>query len=165
MIVSLRKISYEDLKKQLEPTEKIAIWTCNLCIKLCGLGGQKVAESLANKLKEDNFDVIHIETLGYACHMGYVRDRSKNPLTKPIFEKADTILVMTCTDGFEKVERVYKKGKKLIQITETVGIGAYSSDKGMRLVNPYPELNLKANIEGIPLPVVAKKTGLYSDPI
>jgi hypothetical protein len=165
MIVSLRKLTYDDLKKQLNFTDEIGIWTCNLCIKLCGLGGEVVSKNLAQKLQDDGYSVSHIETLGYACHMGYVRDRTRNPLTKPIFQKLDTILVLTCTDGFEKVERVFRKGKKLIQITETVGIGGYSSDKGMRLVNPYPELNLDADIEGIPLEVVAEKTGLYHKPM
>ena len=86
-------------------------------------------------------------------------------MTKPIFELLDTLIVLTCTDGFEKVERVFGKKKKIIQVTETVGIGGYSSEKGMRLVNPYPELGLKADIEGIPLAVVAKKTGLYDKPM
>ena len=165
MIVSLRKITYEQLKENLDSSDIIGIWTCNLCIKLCGLGGEIVANSLAEKLQADKYDVQHIETLGYACHMGYIRDRTRNPMTKPIFEKLNTIIVLTCTDGFEKVERVFGKNRKIIQVTETVGIGGYSSEKGMRLVNPYPELHLKANIEGIPLSVVAKKTGMYDKPM
>lgn len=165
MIVSLRKITYEQLKEHLNPSDNIAIWTCNLCIKLCELGGEVVAKNLAKKLQDDNYKINHIETLGYACHMGYIRDRTRNPMTKPIFENINTIIVLTCTDGFEKVERVFGKDKKIIQVTETVGIGSYSSEKGMRLVNPYPELNLKADIEGIPLSVVAKKTGLYDKPM
>jgi hypothetical protein len=165
MIVSLRKVTYEELKEQLTESKHIGIWTCNLCIKLCGLGGEDVAQSLAQKLQSDNYRIDHIETLGYACHMGYIRDRTRNPMTKPTFEILDTLIVLTCTDGFEKVERVFGKKKKIIQITETVGIGGYSSEKGMRLVNPYPELHLKADIEGIPLSVVAKKTGLYDKPM
>lgn len=165
MIVSLRKVTYEELKEQLTDSKHIGIWTCNLCIKLCGLGGQDVAQSLAEKLQADNYKVEHIETLGYACHMGYIRDRTRNPMTKPIFELLDTLIVLTCTDGFEKVERVFGKKKKIIQVTETVGIGGYSSEQGMRLVNPYPELGLKAEIEGIPLAIVAKKTGLYDKPM
>lgn len=170
MIVSLRNMTYDELKEKLGKDEKIALWTCSLCIKLCGLGGQEVAEDLQAKLQADGYDVPHVETLGYACHLGYIRDRTKDPMTKPIFDEIDTMVVLTCSDGFEKAERVFEKrrGKpkrKIIQLTETVGIGAYSSEQGMRLVNPYPETGLKPNIEGTPLKKVAEKTGLYADPI
>ena len=165
MIVSLRKITYEQLKEQLKPTDTIGIWTCNLCIKLCGLGGEMIAKDLAKKLQDDHYNVMHIETLGYACHTGYIRDRTRNPVTKPIFEKLDTLIVLTCSDGFEKAERAFGRNKKVIQVTETVGIGSFSSEKGMRLVYPYPELQLNADIEGIPLSVVAKKTGLFDKPM
>lgn len=165
MIVSLRKITYEELTKQLnKEKDVIALWTCNLCIKLCETGGAEVAENLATKLKDEGYNVIHTEVLGYSCHLGLVRDRTRDPMTKPIFEEANTIIVLTCTDGFEKVERLFRK-KKVIQVTETIGIGAYSSKTGMRLVNPYPETKLPASVKGTALKEAAKKLDMYVDPM
>jgi predicted CoA-binding protein len=163
MIVSLRTLTYEELTAQLTKDEKIAIWTCNLCIKLCGVGGEKVANDLAQKLQQDDYNVIHVEPIGYGCHLGLIRNRTREEATKDILEEADTIIVLTCTDGFEKVERVFRK-KKVIQATATVGIGAYASDKGMRLVNPFPETGIEACAEGMPLDEVAKKLKMYSTP-
>ena len=81
----------------------------------------------------------------------------------PIPEKVNTIIVLTCTDGFEKVERVFRK-MKVIQVTGTLGIGAYSSKKGMRLVSPFPETGIKASIEGTSLDEAAKKLDMHSTP-
>ncbi|MFW9991114.1 MAG: hypothetical protein ACFFD4_03555 [Candidatus Odinarchaeota archaeon] len=165
MIVSLTKITYDKLTNQLTKDDKIAIWTCNLCIKLCGVGGEIVAENLADKLREDGYNVIHVETIGYGCHMGLVRDRTRDPVTKPIFEKVDTIISIVCTDGNEKVERVFRKGRKFVFVTETVGVGAYNTETGMRLQLPLVETGLKARDEGIPLKEAAKKLNMSADPI
>lgn len=163
MIVSLRTLTYEELTSQLTKDEKIAIWTCNLCIKLCQVGGEKVANDLAQKLQQDDYNVIHVEPIGYGCHLGLIRNRTREEATKDILEEADAIIVLTCTDGFEKVERVFRK-KKVIQATATVGIGAYASDKGMRLVSPFPETGIEASAEGTPLDEVAKKLKMHSTP-
>ena len=163
MIVSLRTLSYEELKEQLTKEDKIAIWTCNLCIKLCSVGGEKVANDLAAKLTEDGYEVLHVEPIGYGCHMGLVRNRTREEATKGILEQATTIIVLSCTDGFEKVERVFRK-KKVIQASATIGIGAYSSETGMRLVNPFPETGLKASVKGTTLKEAAKNLKMYSTP-
>ncbi len=163
MIVSLRTLTYDELTKQLTNTDRIAIWTCNLCIKLCGVGGEKVSNDLAVLLKNDGYNVIHVEPIGYGCHMGLVRDRTRDEVSKGIFEEVDTIIVLSCTDGFEKAERVFRK-KKVIQASATIGIGAYSSKKGMRLVAPFPETGIKASIEGTSLVEAAKKLDMHSTP-
>ncbi|MHA2297412.1 MAG: hypothetical protein ACXAEU_06170 [Candidatus Hodarchaeales archaeon] len=165
MIVSLTNITYEELKDQLTKDDKIAIWTCNLCIKLCGTGGEVVAENLAIKMRKDGYNVIHVEPIGYGCHMGLVRDRTRDPITKPIFDKVDTIISISCTDGNEKVERVFRKGRKFIHVTETVGVGAYSSESGMRLQLPLEATGLKAKLEGTSLKDAAKKLNMSADPI
>ncbi|MHA2427819.1 MAG: hypothetical protein ACXADB_07335 [Candidatus Hermodarchaeia archaeon] len=161
MIVSLRTLTYEELTNQLTKEDKIAIWTCNLCIKLCGVGGEKVANDLAHKLKKDSYNVIHVEPIGYGCHLGLVINRKKEEETKGIFEQVDTIIVLSCTDGFEKTERVFRK-KKVIQASATIGIGAYSSKTGMRLVSPFPETGLKASVKGTTLEEAAKKLKMHS---
>lgn len=163
MIVSLRTLTYDELTKQITNTDRIAIWTCNLCIKLCGVGGEKVATDLAALLKNDGYNVMHVEPIGYGCHMGLVRDRTRDEVSKAIFEEVDTIIVLSCTDGFEKAERVFRK-KKVIQASATIGIGAYTSKTGMRLVAPFPETGIKASIEGTSLDEAVKKLDMHSTP-
>ena len=165
MIVSLTNITYDELKDQLTKDDKIVIWTCNLCIKLCGTGGEEVANDLAKKLLDDGYNVVHVEPIGYGCHMVLVRDRTRDPTTKPIFRKIHTIISIVCTDGNEKVDRVFRKVKKIIHVTETVGVGAYSSKTGMRLQLPLEETGLKARPEGITLKEVAKKLKMSAESI
>lgn len=159
MIVSLRTLTYDELKGKLDKDDKIIIWTCNLCIKLCGTGGEEVGNDLAEKLKADGFNIITMEQIGYACHMVLIRNRLKEPYTKPMFQKADTVIVLTCTDGFEKAERLFSRGKfkmkKIIEASATVGIGVYNAKDGMRVCNPIPEFGLKADVKGIPLTKMA----------
>ena len=135
-----------------------------MCIKLCDTGGEAVANHLADKLVEDGYNVLRSEYIGYGCHMGLIRNRLREPFTKPIFKKADTLIVLTCTDGWEKAERVFSRGrnkmKKLIQASATVGIGVYSDEKGMRVCNPTEDIaekyGIQADIKGTPLEEVAK---------
>lgn len=168
MIVSLRSMNYKQLTDNLDPTDKVILWTCNLCIRLCGTGGMEVVDDLEEKLTNDGYNILWKEKIGYGCHMGLIRNRTKEPKTEPLFKEADTMVVLTCTDGFEKAEKTFKRGKykmkKIIQASETVGIGVYSVAKGMRLVNPLIDLDLPVNPEGTSLDQVAQlsKKKLYA---
>jgi hypothetical protein len=163
MIVSLRTMTYDGLKELLDKQDKIILWTCNLCIRLCGTGGLEVVEDLQQKLLDDGYNVIWTEKIGYGCHIGLIRDRTKEPTTAPYYQQADTMVVLTCTDGYEKVAKMFSRGKlkmkKVIQASQTVGIGVYSTSKGMRLVNPLVGLGFPVNPEGTPLPIIAELSG------
>jgi hypothetical protein len=155
-------MTYDELKAALDPKDKIILWTCNLCIRLCGTGGQEVVEDLEEKLINDGFNIIWTEKIGYGCHLGLIRDRTKEPTTSPYYTDADTMVILTCTDGFEKAEKAFSRGKykmnKIIQASQTVGIGVYSTKKGMRLVNPLIDLDLPVVPEGTPLEIIAEKS-------
>ena len=58
MIISLRDISYEELKDKLTKDDKIVLWSCNTCIKFCGIGGYDNMVLLENMLTADGYDVI-----------------------------------------------------------------------------------------------------------
>jgi hypothetical protein len=147
MIAVLRKIDYEELKKQLEPDDKIVVWSCNDCTKYCDLGGRKNLNALADALEKDGFTVLRRELVGVSCQPPLVRERTKHPSTKEFYNEATAIIVLACTDGFLKVQRVFRK-KKVIQVGESVGLGAYSKKGGMRLVIPLEETGLEPSIEG-----------------
>jgi hypothetical protein len=164
MIAVLRKIDYEELKKQLEPDDKIVVWSCNDCTKYCDLGGRKNLNALADALEKDGFTVLRRELVGVSCQPPLVRERTKHPSTKEFYNEATAIIVLACTDGFLKVQRVFRK-KKVIQVGESVGLGAYSKKGGMRLVIPLEETGLEPSIEGYTLEEAAKKLNMMCGPL
>ena len=164
MIAVLRRIDYEELKNHLEPDDKIVVWSCNDCTKYCDLGGRKNLNALADALEKDGFTVIRRELVGVSCQPPLVRERTKHSATKDIYKEATAIIVLACTDGFLKVQRVFRK-KKVIQVGESVGLGAYSKKGGMRLVIPMEETGLKPSIEGYTLEEAAKKLKMKCGPL
>jgi hypothetical protein len=164
MIAVLRKIDYEELKKQLDKDDKIVVWSCNDCTKYCDLGGRKNLNALADALEKDGYTVLRRELIGVSCQPPLVRERTRHPSTKDLYKEATAIIVLACTDGFLKVQRVFRK-KKVIQVGESVGLGAYSEKDGMRLVIPLEETGLDVSIEGYPLEEVAKKLKMKCGPL
>ncbi len=164
MIVVLRDIDYEQLKEQITTDDRIIVWSCNDCTKYCDLGGRKNLNALADALEKDGYNVIHRELIGVGCQPPLIRLRSQHPATKDIFGSASVIVVLSCTDGFLKTQRVFKK-QKVIQIGVSVGLGAYSKKEGMRLVIPMDGIGLEPSIEGYSLDEVAKKLGKKSGPL
>ena len=148
MIVVLRNLDYEQIKEKLDKDDKIVVWSCNDCTKYCDLGGRKNLKALAEALEKDGFNVI----------------RTKHKATKQIYSDATAIIVLACTDGFLKVQRVFRK-KKVIQVGSSVGLGAYSKKGGMRLVVPLEETGLKPLVEGYSLEEAATKLKMKSGPV
>jgi hypothetical protein len=72
--------------------------------------------------------------------------------------------VLACTDGFIKTQRVFKK-HKVIQVGESVGLGVYSKEGGMKLVIPLEETGLPPSVEGYSLEEAAEKLGKKSGPL
>jgi hypothetical protein len=164
LIVVLRDLDYEELKKQLDKEDKIIVWSCNDCTRYCDLGGRKHLNELADALEKDGFHIIRRELIGVGCQPPLIRERKKHPATKKIFEEATAIIVLSCTDGFLKVQRVFRE-KKITQVGVSVGLGVYSMKEGMRLVIPLEETGLEPSIEGISLEEVAKKLKMKSGPL
>ena len=164
MIVVLRSMDYEQLKEQIAESDKIVLWSCNDCTKYSNLGGRKNLDALAKALQNDGYNVIHQEIIGVGCQPPLIRQRSRHPATKEVFDEATVIVVLACTDGFLKTQRVFKK-TKVIQVGESVGLGVYSKADGMKLVIPLEETGLPPSIEGYTLEEAAKKLGKKSGPV
>ena len=164
MIVVLRELDYEELKKQLDEDDRIVVWSCNDCTKYCNLGGRENLNALADALEKDGYNVVHRELIGVGCQPPLIRLRSRHPATKDIFDSASVIIVLSCTDGYLKTQRVFKN-KKVIQVGISVGLGAYSKEEGMRLVIPAIETGLEPSIEGYSLEEAARKLGKKSGPL
>ena len=160
MIISLRSLSYDDLKKQLSKDDKIIIWSCDTCIRFIGLGGFDKMKILEKMLKHDGYNVLKKELISVSCVPELIEDRLVNKEKKPLFEEATVIIVIACEEGIECVEEVFKD-KKIIKAFKTLGVGNISEKRGNLLTNPYDDVDLEPKFEGIPLNDVAKKLGLY----
>lgn len=161
MIISLGSVSYQELLSMLDKNDKIVIWSCNGCVKGLGLGGHAKLAKLAEMLKEDGFNVIHTELIGMSCVLNLVEKRKTHKSTKDIFEKANTIIVLACEDGYDNVKHVFND-KKVIKVTKTLGIGGVSIEKGPVLTNPFEDIGLEPSIEGYPVKDLATKLSLYA---
>jgi hypothetical protein len=164
LIVVLRELDYEQLKSKLDPNDRIVVWSCNDCTKYCDIGGRKNLNALADALEKDGYNILRRELVGVSCQMNLIRERTKHPSVKEIFKDATAIIVLACTDGYLKVQRVFRK-KKVIQVGVSVGLGAYSKKEGMRLVIPMEETGLEPSVEGLTLEQAAKKLKMKSGPI
>jgi hypothetical protein len=157
-------MDYDQLKQQLAEDDRIVLWSCNDCTKYSDLGGRKNLDALAKALEKDGYNVIHQEIIGVGCQPPLIRLRSRHPATKEIFDEATVIIILACTDGFLKTQKVFKK-KKVIQVGESAGLGVYSKAEGMKLVIPLEETGLPPSIEGYTLEEAAKKLGKKSGPL
>ena len=164
MIVVLRSMDYEQLKEHIVEDDRIILWSCNDCTKYSNLGGRENLEALAKALEKDGYNVIHQEIIGVGCQPPLIRLRTKHPATKEIFEDATVLIVLACTDGFLKTQRVFKK-MRVIQVGESVGLGVYSKAEGMKLVIPLEETGLPPSIEGYTLEEAAEKLGKKAGPL
>jgi hypothetical protein len=165
MIISLRKLSYEDLKSQLSKEDKIVVWACNNCVKFCDkFGGREAMNQLAEKLQTDGFNVIRRELIGMSCVLDLVYLRAVEPATKETFEEATVLIPLTCEDGYDNLKHIFHD-KKIIDVPKTIGLGVLSTQwHALRLTAPFEETGLKAPPEGMTLKDAAKELGIYSGP-
>lgn len=160
MIISLRNISYEQLKNQLDKQDKILLWSCNTCIKYCGVGGFDNMVLLENMLTADGYDVVGKELISVACMYSLTEQHRNDPDKKELFDKVTTIICLTCEDGYDCVDSVFGN-KKVIKIVKSLGVGNFTMDRGPVLTAPFESTGLEQNDVGYPFPEVAEKLGLY----
>ncbi|RLE27996.1 hypothetical protein DRJ54_07170 [Candidatus Acetothermia bacterium] len=160
MIVSLRSMSYQELKEKLSRDDRIVLMSCDMCVRYCGFGGIDRLTILEDLLKGDGYNVIRKELVGVSCAMGLIRNRTRDPDKKAAFEEATAIVLIACDEGYETVRRVFRK-KKVIPVTKAVGVGNYTEDRGAVLVNPFEFTGLEPKAEGYTLEEAAGKLGMY----
>jgi hypothetical protein len=165
MIITLRKISYEDLKHQLGKEDRIVVFACNNCVKFCDkFGGREAMNNLAQKLEADGHNVIRRELIGMSCVLDLVHLRAMYDATKKTFEEATVIIPLTCEDGYENIKHIFQD-KKIIDVPKTIGLGVLSTQwHTLRLTVPFEETGLKPPPEGMPLEEAAKQLGIYAGP-
>lgn len=128
MMVMRRNADYEDLLPELRG-KKVAIWTCNTCARLCnGLGGQKSAEALAEKLIADGIEVTGVLSTSASCFMSKVDSK----YDEEIIGNCDVVLSLTCDVGSFCAEEMF--GKPVFNPIDTLGPG-YLDVNGMPILS------------------------------
>jgi len=161
--VTVRLIEYDELKRKLQPDERIVILSCDSCAKLNdGLGGEQGIKSLADKLLADGFNIVHRELLNVACSPEELKERLNDGEVKKLFEEADVIIPLSCSAGIERVEEAVPK-LRILRAMKTLGLGTYSPETGVRLTEPFKGIEIEIDHEdGISLNEAADRLGLYA---
>jgi ferredoxin len=162
MIVSLRSVSYDELKAQLSKEDKIAIISCNSCVVTCGIGGKDKLEILSGMLKADGYTILGTDLISIGCTVNLVEKHRKDLTKKEMYDNATVIIPLICENGLKAVESVFSD-KKIVTIARTLGTGNATADRGVILTNPVKWTKLEVNSDGYEISDIASDLGLYDD--
>jgi len=113
MIVTSLK-PYGMIRGMLRKWKTVGVVSCNSCARACETGGKEKMEELANRLKQDGFQVLDTELLPMACNI----DAAKKP-----DYKADYLVVLACDSGVCTLQSLFPS-KVVVPALDTIGIGA-----------------------------------------
>ena len=160
MIISVRSLSYDELKRKLSPDDKIVIWSCDTCVKHCGIAGMDKIAVLTDLLKEDRYNVIKKELISESCQVNLVKKHRNGD--KDIFNEATAIIALTCEIGYQCLRTIFPY-KKVIATAKTFGSGNFRNLKGPILTTPLPFTGLSIDPEGYSLNKLVDMFSLHPD--
>ena len=117
MMVVARGMDYDDVLDSLKG-RKVALWTCNTCARLCGVGGSDALCRLADRLEADGIDIVSIGHTSASCIMSKVSGRLSGDF--------DVVLSLTCDIGSRCVCDSYEVD--VIEPLRTLGPGFLDAD-------------------------------------
>ena len=158
MIISVRSLSYDELKRNLSHDDKIVLWSCDTCVKHCGIAGMEKMTTLADMLKEDGYTVIKKELISESCQINLTKKHKA--AQEHIFNNATAIITLTCELGYQCVKAVFPE-KKVVGTAKTFGSGNFSNRKGPILTSPLPTTGLELNPEGYTLKNLVESFNLH----
>ena len=113
MIVTSSK-PYGVIRGMLKKWKTTGIVSCNSCARACETGGRKKMEELAERLKEDGFNVVDMNLVPMACNIDLAK--------KPEYE-GDVLVILGCVSGVFTYQELFPT-KKIVPGLNTLGIGA-----------------------------------------
>ena len=113
MIVTSLK-PYGMIRGMLRKWKTVGVVSCNSCARACETGGKEKMDELANRLRQDGFQVLDTELLPMACNI----DAAKKP-----DYKADYLVVLACDSGVCTLQSLFPS-KVVVPALDTIGIGA-----------------------------------------
>jgi len=121
----------DDIVAELDPTEPLAVISCNNCVKVSGAGGEGVWEGFCDELKKQRFRIEDRVLLMNPCSRGYLEDLTLSPAVK-------TVVMLACKGALSGFATLYPN-KKLVSATETLGLFVVSKADGVvKLMIPFP---------------------------
>jgi ferredoxin len=158
LIISVRSLSYDDLKRKLRQDDRIVLWSCDTCVKYCGLGGMEKMIILEDLLKEDGYNVIRKELISESCLINLIKKHKT--AQEEIFREATAIVVLACEVGYQCVRTAFPS-KKVIGTAKTFGVGNFSMKKGAILTSPFESTGLKQELQGYTLAKLVENFDLF----
>ncbi|MFP4170897.1 MAG: hypothetical protein ACLFUV_07740 [Methanomassiliicoccales archaeon] len=140
MVNLTQAVPYEDITAQLSQDDRIAVITCNSCVRFSGSGGVEKMEELASKLRRDGFVVTDQVILVGVC----LHDHVKN---LRLSEGVTAAVVLACEAGWSSVKQRLQE-ENVIRGTETLGLVVVDREKGVeKLMMPYRDYEDLAGTE------------------
>lgn len=161
--ITVRQFEYVELVRRLDPGDRILILSCNTCARQSeGLGGRKGLEILAGKLEADGFHVQHQELIPVACSPTQLSNRLQDENVRRLFQEADVIIPLACDAGNDRVKGTLPD-IPVLSVTRTLGKGTCSPERGARLTEAAPDVEIEIrDPDGLPIAEAAKQLGFHS---
>lgn len=120
----------KEIERQLSRADRIAIISCNTCVRFCGTGGADKLDELGHRLRIDGFSITDQILVTAACVRDYIeRSRLSSGITKAI--------ALTCDGGWASIKQALPN-VEVIKANETLGIMIVSPSKGVvKLMKTY----------------------------
>ena len=111
----------------LKKWKKIGIVACNSCARACETGGKQSLETLAERLRNDGFDVVEEHIVPMACNV----DLAKKPEYK-----ANVLIMLACDSAVNTFQELFPK-RSIIPGLVTLGIGAREGKGGLFITKKF----------------------------
>jgi hypothetical protein len=126
MIVTYSK-PYDVIKAELKKWKKIGIISCNSCARICETGGRKKLEEMAERLKNDGYEVVDTELVPMACMIDLVKKHDY---------QADILLMLTCDSGVSTAQSLFPN-KWVVPANDTIGLGAQDREGNIFIMKKF----------------------------
>lgn len=121
----------DEIVSELDPTEPVAVISCNNCVKVSGAGGEGVWEGFCKELKRRGIRVEQEMLITNPCSRGYFECMKLEPAVK-------TVVLMACRGAQSGFHSLFPK-RKLVSATETLGLFISSTkEHAVQLAMAFP---------------------------
>lgn len=128
-MIFTESLTYDELKKQLDKDDVIAILGCQICARVSGTGGKKQMADLVRHLRGDGFNVKEGFAVNAVC--------TPKVLQAKLDGKVNTVITMACSSGCSNVSQFYKNMKVVSSCADVGLMSANTKNKTVKVAMPY----------------------------
>ncbi len=126
-----KKRPMDDIVKELDLNERIAVISCNNCVKVSGAGGEGVWEGFCDDLENKGFRIEDRILITNPCSRGYLENITLSPAVK-------TVVMLAC-EGAQNGFKTVFPDIRLVAANETLGLFVASKADGVvKLAMTFP---------------------------